>query len=422
MGRNYYTIAEVTDYGPFITKIILPMPSVVKADAVCKNCFSVYVERKDRKGNVLELPKSWMARDDKEPSQGYVEITDAYPSCFYGNRKEEAEYVTLEMKYGPLYTLSAAISAPNGVNEFVISDYRITQTAAIEAEGGKISGLVYDLCAGRRMPLADEFRHGRSSYELPLNYGYFVPQTGNGKRPLIIWLHGAGEGGQDPTVAYAGNKVTNLATEEIQKKFGGAYLLVPQTPTFWLNDGSGQYGRSGKSMYTEALKALIDEFIEKNDAAIDRDRIYIGGDSNGGFMTMRMTVNYPDFFAGVFPVCEALYDERISDEDIEHMKNVPIWFTPPKNDPGVKPEETVVPTYERLIKAGAKNVHFTFWDKITDLHGLFVDEKGEPFEYIGHFAWIPMLNDDCKLDYDEKPVVVDGKEVTLLDWLALQHK
>ena len=61
MGRNYYTIAEVTDYGPFITNIILPMPSVVKADAVCKNCFSVYVERKDRKGNVLELPKSWMA-------------------------------------------------------------------------------------------------------------------------------------------------------------------------------------------------------------------------------------------------------------------------------------------------------------------------------------------------------------------------
>ena len=239
---------------------------------------------------------------------------------------------------------------------------------------------------------------------------------------MIIWLHGAGEGGQDPTVAYAGNKVTNLATEEIQKKFGGAYLLVPQTPTFWLNDGSGQYGRSGKSMYTEALKALIDEFIEKNDAAIDRDRIYIGGDSNGGFMTMRMTVNYPDFFAGVFPVCEALYDERISDEDIEHIKNVPIWFTHAKNDPVVKPEETVVPTYERLIKAGAKNVHFTFWDKITDLHGLFVDEKGEPFEYIGHFAWIPMLNDDCKLDYDEKPVVVDGKEVTLLDWLALQHK
>ena len=272
------------------------------------------------------------------------------------------------------------------------------------------------------MPVADEFRHGRSSYELPLNYGYFVPQTGNGKRPLIIWLHGAGEGGQDPTVAYAGNKVTNLATEEIQKKFGGAYLLVPQTPTFWLNDGSGQYGRSGKSMYTEALKALIDEFIEKNDAAIDRNRIYIGGDSNGGFMTMRMTVNYPDFFAGVFPVCEALYDERISDQDIENIKNVPIWFTHAKNDPVVKPEETVVPTYERLIKAGAKNVHFTFWDKITDLHGLFVDENGEPFEYIGHFAWIPMLNDDCKVDYDEKPVVVDGKEVTLLDWLALQHK
>lgn len=421
MGRNYYTFVEVTDYGPFITKIILPMPGNVKADAVNKDCFSAYVERKDKKGEVLQLPKSWMARDDKEPSRGFVEILDAYPSCRYGNKKEESDYVTLAMKYGPSYTLSAAISAPNGFNEFVISDYRITQLVDIETDAGKVSGQVYDICAGRTMPYSDDFRHGRSSYELALNYGYYVPQMGKGKRPLIIWLHGAGEGGQDPKIAYSGNKVTNLATPEIQKKFDGAYILAPQTPTFWLDDGSGKYGRSGKSKYVEALKALIDEFIDKNEG-IDRDRVYIGGDSNGGFMTMRMAVDYPEMWAGVFPVCEALYNEVISDEDINKLKDLPIWFTHAANDPVCKPDETVVPTYKRLLAAGAKNVHFTFWDKVVDLHGLFKNENGEPYEYIGHFTWIPMLNDDCKLDYDGKPVVVDGKEVTLLDWLALQHK
>ncbi|MBP5306251.1 MAG: prolyl oligopeptidase family serine peptidase, partial [Lachnospiraceae bacterium] len=172
--------------------------------------------------------------------------------------------------------------------------------------------------------------------------------------------------------------------------------------------------------YTEALKALIDEFIAKNESAIDTDRIYIGGDSNGGFMTVRMIMSYPKFFAAAYPICEAMIDEKVSEEDIANMKDQAIWFTHAKNDPVVVPDKYVLPTYNRLMAAGAKNVHFTFWDKIVDIHEGFKNDNGEPFEYLGHFAWIPMLNDDCKVDFDGKPVVVDGKEVTLLEWLAKQ--
>ena len=164
------------------------------------------------------------------------------------------------------------------------------------------------------------------------------------------------------------------------------------------------------------------EIIEKNAYGIDTDRIYIGGDSNGGFMTMRMILDYPEFFAAAFPICEALLDARISDEDIRNIRDLPIWFTHAKDDPVVPPKKYVVPTYERLIAAGAKNVHFTFWDGIYDMHGQFLDEKGNPWHYLGHFAWIPVFNDDCRLDYDGKPVTVEGREVTLFDWLALQKR
>ncbi|MGO4274877.1 prolyl oligopeptidase family serine peptidase, partial [Paenibacillus sp. TAF58] len=335
------------------------------------------------------LPTSWVEKDIKKPSKGYCVVKDAYPSCQYGVRREEGEYVTLEMKYGPNDALTAAIAVPNEKNEFVLNDYRVTQIAEIPAEKEKLTGLVFDICRGNTMRQAEKFLHGISSYaEDPLKYGYFVPQTGDGKRPLIIWLHGAGEGGQDPAIAYTGNKVVNLASDEIQAKFGGAFLLVPQTSTFWMNDGSGEYGRTGKSKYGKALKFLIDEFIAKNDEAIDTNRIYIGGCSNGGFMTMRMVLDYPDFFAAAYPVCEALYNEVISDADIEAIKHIPIWFTHSKDDLIVKPEETVVPTFERLIKAGAKNVHVSLFDKVVDLHGQFTDEKGEPYIYNGHFSWV----------------------------------
>lgn len=420
MTAGYYAITRITDYGPYITKIILPMPEMVGAEAVCAEKFSAYVERMDEKGHILSLPKSWMALDDREPSKGYVPVLDAYPSDADGNRKEEGDYVTLDMQYGPLTPLSSTISAPEQMNICINSRYEITQLAEIEGKKEKISGLKFDYCLKNFSPDAAGFIHATSHYEAePLNYGYFVPQTGSKKKPLIIWLHGAGEGGVDPTVAYTGNKVVRLASKEVQELFGGAYVLVPQTKTFWMNDGTGTYGNTGRSIYVKALKAAIDEFVANN-PAIDRNRIYIGGDSNGGFMTMKMIIAYPNFFAAAFPVCEALIDKRITDKQIERMAEMPIWFTHAKNDPIVNPNETVVPTYKRLMAAGAKNVHFTYWDKIEDIHEGFCDAEGKPFEYIGHFAWVPMLNDDCKVDFDGSPVKIGEREVTLLEWLACQ--
>ena len=82
-------------------------------------------------------------------------------------------------------------------------------------------------------------------------------------------------------IAWTGNKVTAFTEEEVQNKFGGAFVLVPQCDTMWLDDGSGKYGDSGKSMYTEALKSCIDEFIQRFSAVIDPGRVYVGGDSNG---------------------------------------------------------------------------------------------------------------------------------------------
>lgn len=420
MSKGYYTYTRVTDFGPYVTKLILPAPSPVKNAG--PGDFSVYVERMDEKGELLLLPKSWMAVDDREESRGYIPVKKAYPSDISGEPCGEGSFITLELGYGPLCQLASCISAPNGLNVFVNMRFTVTQTGPIDTAQGTVSGLTYDYPLGSFCPDSKGWINDTSRTKEPLNYGYYIPQAVEpGPRPLIIWLHGAGEGGVDPTVAYMGNKVVALSSEKVQRYFGGAYVLAPQTPTFWMNDGSGEYGRSGKSMYSGALMDCIEDFVSRN-GNIDRERIYIGGDSNGGFMTMRMFIDHPDYFAAAFPVCEALYDETISDGDINNIKDKPIWFTHAKNDPVVKPSETVEPTYKRLIAAGARNVHFTFWDNIKDIHEGFVDQEGKPFEYIGHFAWIPMLNDDCKLDYDGRPVSIDGREVTLLQWLSRQKR
>ena len=429
MSYGYYAIIRVTDMGPYVTKIVLPVGSEMKSKrSDLAKSFSVFAQRMDDLGETLVLPKSWMAKDDKEPSHGYIPVRKAYPSNRKGEEDKKGAFVTLEMAYGPQYSLSAAITSINGMNAYIRMRYTITQVKELETAGGKLTGRVFDYPLEISCPDTYGWINSRSSgeKELALGYGYYIPQVRNaGKRPLIIWLHGAGEGGSDPTVSYTGNKAVAFSSEKIQAYFGGAYVLAPQTPTFWMDDGSGQYHDEGKTIYGKALKACIDEFIEKN-PGIDKKRIYIGGDSNGGFMTMRMVVDYPKFFAAAFPVCEALFDKTISDKNIAAIKHMPIWFVHAKNDPVVDPNKTAVPTYERLLKAGAENVHMTYWDKIEDIRGAFDLVNGKPFEYLGHFAWIHVYNDDCQVDFDGKPVTVcvDGaaREVGLLEWLSFQSK
>ena len=428
MANVYYQIIDVTDFGPYVTKLVLGMPRAVKKEELRPEQFSVYVEVKNKTGKIVELPKSFIERDQFVPSVGYREVAAVYPSCRCGGKKlEESEFVTLELRYGPLYKCSSALAANfkniNGHEFYTVCDYRVATTAAIGEGDNALTGLVFDVCGGVKNPKAERFLQGRSSDEkIPMRYGYFVPKKLDGKKPLIIFLHGAGEGGTDTAIAYSGNKVTELTEDWVQEKFGGAFVLVPQCETMWLDNGSGQYNDSGISMYTEALKSLIDEFVRDHEYVIDTDRIYIGGDSNGGFMTMRMIMSYPDYFAAAYPICEAMIDERVTEDDIANLAAMPIWFTHAKNDPIVVPDKYVLPTYKRIMAAGAKNCHFTFWDRIVDLHAGFKQENGEPYEYMGHFAWIPMLNDDCRVDFDGQPVVHDGKEVTLMDWLALQRR
>ena len=86
------------------------------------------------------------------------------------------------------------------------------------------------------------------------------------------------------------------------------------------------------------------------------------------------------------------------------------------------PEDFAIPTYKRLKEAGNTNAHLTLWDKVTDTTGLYQAEDGTPFEYMGHWSWIPMLNNACRLDYDKTPVTIDGRPVTILEWLAAQKK
>ena len=234
-----------------------------------------------------------------------------------------------------------------------------------------------------------------------LKYAYYEPEEAKTapekKLPLVIWLHGAGEGGTNTILPLMGNKATALASPEFQQAMGGAaYLLTPQTNGFWMEyDAPDTWAQNpGKpSVYTKTLKELIDAFFAAH-PAVDADRIVLCGCSNGGYMSLNMAMQYPERFAAVVPICEAYRDAGISDEELARVKDLPLWFVYAKNDDVVVPEQYEKPTIARLRAMGG-NLHVSEFEDVHDLYGMIDPQTGAPWQFSGHWSWVYFFNNEC---------------------------
>ena len=96
------------------------------------------------------------------------------------------------------------------------------------------------------------------------------------------------------------NRAANYAAPEIQNIFGAAYVLVPQSPTFWMQNAEGNISRGeSEDIYHESLMALFRQYIKEH-PMVDTARIYVGGCSNGGYMTQKLLLENPNFLLQAF--------------------------------------------------------------------------------------------------------------------------
>ena len=264
-----------------------------------------------------------------------------------------------------------------------------------------------------------------------LTYASYEPWSlkGDGvKNPLVIWLHGGGEGGLDVSITLLGNEVVSLIRPEIQNHFTteggdkGAYVLAVQCPTMWMNTVKGMGTGNYPSLYADVLKSCIDNYLVQN-PDVDPYRVYIGGCSNGGFMTMTMLLRNPGFFAAAYPTCQAYQDSNISDVEIKQLAKENIWFVQSADDTTVNPKEYAIPTYKRLIEAGAKNVWFALFETVI---GSDMGQK-----LMGHFSWAYVFNDEVTASQEQttgelKPTNNGGGTVApqgynnLFEWMNAQ--
>ncbi len=402
--NTYTLIIEGFDWGPGANKVVLPMDTMVTG--VHSDDYLVMVKR-SASGVTMQPGEAY----------GKRKIVHAYVSDKKGKMLPEGKYVTLALHVAPNDPLALPIKYifkdGRGSNQWI--DYQLTIL-------NKTSHQVWNQEANRIIPILDKFDlSGEYSYGngKKLLYADYKPEHQSDKRPLIIWLHGGGEGGQDPSIAAIANKAINYASDEIQQIFRGAYVLIPQSPTFWMQNANGQYTTGQvNDVYNKALIDLFKKYVSEH-PGVDQDRIYVGGCSNGGYMSLKLILKNPDFFAAGYISALAYSNEFITEAQIEEIKNVPMWFVHSKDDPVTKPEETVVPLYKRLIESGASNVHFSYYDHVYDLTGMF---GGKDYHYSGHWSWIFSHANHANFDYNGSPVMIDGRPVTIMEWLAEQRR
>ena len=411
-------LVEGFEYGPAIVGVKLNFPEKVKASDLQGKQFQVKTNRTNRtvesvnlcdaEGQIINATESHYVRlslltqsNDWGPTGG--------ASCFtYANNVNNwTTNITVEASLASGNTLKVGDETYTDASKFNIIRSRIVLSTRDWGEA--------------KTHTSDGYTLSYKGYETD------VLREDGVLNPLVIWLHGMGEGGTDPDIALLGNDVTALGESKIQNHFvkgeqKGAYVLAVQTPTMWMNSGTGQNnGGVGHSIYTKTLKSTIDKYIADN-GDINTNRIYIGGCSNGGYMTMEMAVTYGNFFRAFYPCCEAYSDSFVTDEDIAKLKDYPMWFIHAANDTTVNANNFVIPTYQRLKAAGAKDLHFSYF---TDVRGTDGNPKGN--NYMGHYSWIYIFRDEVALDQKDPANIAapsdtpvkdaNGNTVNLFDWM-----
>jgi predicted peptidase len=155
------------------------------------------------------------------------------------------------------------------------------------------------------------------------------------KWPLVLFLHGSGERGDDlEKVKVHGPPKLLAAKPDLP-----AIVVSPQCP----NDSRWN---------AQELAKLVDELA--NTYRVDRERLYVTGLSMGGAGTWSLLAEYPELFAAALPICG-----RGDVSAAERIAKTPTWvFVGGKDRPQtVSGNEEMVAA---LKKAGA-NVQFKLY-------------------------------------------------------------
>lgn len=200
--------------------------------------------------------------------------------------------------------------------------------------------------------------------------------TPGGRHPVVLFLHGAGERGDDNEAQL---KFLPLwMAEPGNRKRHPCFLIAPQcrkdrawAEIDWKSKQPLPLAERPTADLAAAVAAL--DAVLAEDAA-DPSRIYLTGLSMGGYGTWDLACRSPDRFAAALPICGG--GDRAAAERLAAM---PLWCFHGVDDP-VVPVDLSRSMIEAIIAAGGVPIS-------SELPG------------VGHDSWTPAYRNPAVLDW-----------------------
>lgn len=261
-----------------------------------------------------------------------------------------------------------------------------------------------------------------------LPYRLLRPETvkAGEKYPLVLFLHGAGERGNDNErqLTHGGQMFLNPVNREKHP----AFVLVPQCPVtgYWAYMERPASFMPGEMPLDAPLtpvfrtvKDLLDTYLAM--PQVDKNRVYIIGLSMGGMGTFDMAIRYPEIFAAAVPICGTVNPARL-----KAAKQVKFRIFHGDADNVVTPEGSRA-AYRALKAAGADVEYIEFpgcnhgsWNPAFNYPGfmewIFSQKKTscDSSSQVSTFVVLP----DTQTYLEQCPEVFDSQ----IDWLVANRK
>lgn len=201
------------------------------------------------------------------------------------------------------------------------------------------------------------------------------PRDGH-RYPLVLFLHGAGERGDD-NAKQLKYLPTWLAEPELRRSHP-CFVLAPQcrmderwVDVSWADKESTPQPSTPTVDLAAAMQALEETLVRE---AVDPARLYLTGLSMGGFGTWDLASRHPDRFAAILPICGG-GDERVA----ARIATLPLWCFHGDADTAVSVERSR-DMIAAVRKAGGRPIY-------SELAG------------VGHDSWTQAYRDRFVLDW-----------------------
>ncbi len=246
--------------------------------------------------------------------------------------------------------------------------------------------------------------------EQGVRYRLYSPAHAAGPRPLMLFLHGGGEGGTDNFTQMVGT----VGALRLAELYPDMYVMAPQAPAGKPPSSPAAQSFSGSinqpdTGWHRAYLAAVCDIIRGLVAAgkVDSNRVLVTGMSMGGGGTLRALSVGSGLFAAAVPICPTMTPETYG--ILRSLTDTKIWVAAAYVDHTIYRHKYIVDGILALRDAGNQDAHLTiFSPEELAAYGLGNAPSISLEEKFGqnHACWMLVYNG----------------EHGIMEWLASQHK